>query len=219
MNRPLIIALVALTGLTMSYEAGGHYASYYPSEPWRGYLLAGLAELFLGLSLAFNLPDRRWLRRGFRVLGLLLFVVVVAGAAAPGVIKGLEDYQSADLSLNRRTQLSSALVQIDRDLNRVEGQKRNTALLVQRRQMLQDQLLGESKPQGPGRAQALALLILALVLRFSIQAANALLSHSLAGGMKAITTKKQPVERTPQTVLDILRNQGAQQVKRLVVKD
>ena len=37
--------------------------------------------------------------------------------------------------------------------------------------------------------------------------------------IKAITTKKQPVERTPQTVLDILRNQGAQQVKRLVVKD
>ncbi len=209
------IFLILITGALMAWEAGEAYAGFYHSFTWRGYAMAGLAEIFLAICLAIRLPENPLLRFSFRGLGVLLFVVVVAGAAARDARQVWVGINQAQARQASEEALNKALANSDKALILVAGQRTNTVLQLKRRAELEDRLI-TIQNQTTNSAIEWGTLILVLLLRFGVQAGNALLAHNLS--LDGLKSKNKELKVNPASAIAILRKQGKSQVKQIIAK-
>jgi len=212
------LLLIMVTSLLMAVEAGEYYAGFYGAQAWRGYALAGLAEVFLVLALAVRLPGRPWLRLGFRATGGLLFLVVVLGASARDASKGWEQWQGHVVQEQQIQRLERIVESRARDIEAVKGQRTNTALSIKGRRAAEDRLMESQDKEKPAGLLGLLLMGLTILIRFAVQTGNGLLAHSLSQPKQEEVKEldEHPASKQLKRTLKVLKTQNESQVRRLV---
>lgn len=184
----------------MILESGDYYQQFYKNS-YQGYWAAFLVESFLTISAMLRIKNNKILNGCIRVVMIPLFLVVVTGASLK-VVAPLVDELALINSKNRLINiLEKENLQSIKNLDRLNGQRINTALEI-RRQRESTQHLKEIIVSDPKFEWMIWIVIgFSTFLRFSIQVANLVFAHTLGALLretKSKMIKKEEIEEKVQ---------------------
>ena len=185
----------------MILESGEYYQRFY-DNPYQGYWSAFLVESFLAIASMLYFKNRNLLNGMIKLVMIPLFLVVVGGASLKIVAPMVNQLAQTENKNKLVALLQTENQQSVENLERLKGQKINTAVEIRRQRQSTSELKEVLKENTTFNWMIWIVIGFSTFLRFSVQIANLVFAHSLGViwreskvGKKKTATKKKPVIR------------------------
>ena len=189
----LLFFAVTSASLFMILESGEYYQRFY-KNCFQGYWSAFLVETFLAISAMLYFKDRKLLNVIIKLVMIPLFLVVVGGASLKVVSPMIKELAQTESKTKLVALLQTENQQSLDNLERLKGQRVNTAIEIQRQRQSTSELKEVLKENKTFSWMIWIVIGFSTFLRFSVQIANLVFAHSLGvmwREMKASKNKKR----------------------------
>jgi hypothetical protein len=174
----LLSSAVISASLFMIIESGEYYQRFY-DNPYQGYWSAFLVESFLAIASMLYFKNRKLLNTMIKLVMIPLFLVVVGGASLKVVSPMVNELAQTENKNKLVALLQTENKQSIENLERLKGQKVNTAVEIRRQRQSTSELKEVLKADTTFSWMIWVVIGFSTFLRFSVQIANLVFAHSL----------------------------------------
>jgi len=191
----LLLSAVLSASLFMIIESGEYYQKFYENS-YQGYWAACLVESFLATAAILHFKSKKLLNTVIKIVMIPLFLVVVGGASLKVVtpmVNKLAQFESKNKLVNILVMENQQSME---NIERLRGQRVNTAIEIKRQRETTNQLKETLKDNSTFGWMIWIVIGFSTFLRFAVQISNLVFAHSL-GVMwrEAKSDKNKPVRK------------------------